>query len=1596
MAKLKSCLALVLAIACFALRSEEISAEQAIEAVTAWGELSGTISRPVAAAETLTDDESEAKMHIVSLKGGGFVVTSADDRIDPIILYSDCGKFDFGDKNPLKDILCRDLAVRKRVVDASGSRMRFATAGATAAGATLPSARWAKLLNKSATTSRLKLAASTNTQKTTMASVLIEPLLSTEWGQGDDAEGRPCYNLYTPANGAIRSLSGCVATAGAQLMKFYGYPTAAVAKKTYTCTAFGKSVSLAISGGPYAWDNMPNCPGVYSNEDQRDAVGRFIADVAIACGASFGSDATGASVLTLSNRLVDLFGYAQSVFINYSATNLEKIVVPNLIASQPLVMSMNGSGGGHAVVVDGLSRDNTYDASKGDLYLHINMGWEGSYSAWYRPPQASDALQAGGYEFSVLDGFVSNVRVSGTGSMVAGRVTMQGTEIPVCGESVKLIGKSSSGKSITLTTSSNQDGYYSFVVDPGTYTVAGKSVTVGACSRTNCGNVVCDLASSATRAPTPTVNTTKFSNDKTISVSSSISGAEIRYTMDGSVPRMSSLLYEGEFKPWKAGTYKFVVFAAGRAVSEVRTLVVDSASVASPDNFADALVIEGDSGAVMLNNENATSEKGEPTIGYYQGVHSLWITFTPKQDHDYTFTLTGPSSASRYFGIAVFEGTSISALKTIDRDYGYKHRSVSVHAKAGVRYYVGLDTKDDAEKGDLEFSWKSEYHDKLTFDKTSFLISSLGETLTTGIKSTAEWTVTSKPSWATLAATSGKANESMTVTVAKNTTGSSRTATIGVRCGNTTTAIPLYQASHPWVKTKAEALSASNGKKPILLLYGESWCGITTSMFITRFETSPLKETLAQNYVLWLSDSGDAHEYVWDWVAPQYAVIDPMNPDVPRNPNDKEYEAYFSGGKTLAKLQDMLQEVEKIPNIEVTTTTSGAKLKWTAVPGATSYTVYRFRGCDSSQSYYWDLTGGPIASGITGTEYSNANLTNDGKFYGFAVAANIGGTLHTRSRVARVRLQLPKPMGVSAYASGARVAVSFNQVNNGGYYWLMRQYAGEREPTIVSWLAHSGSYTTRTLYDDGYQKGKSASYWIVASKDRKSLGKNADGSKYLYAPYEDGSQSTSAKVTYYIPIYYTLKYWNGTASSTVSSLEIGKALTLKTGLFTKTGYTFAGWAKTSGGAVAYKDGASVKFSGLKEGDTVELYAVWRVNSYTVAFNANGGSGVMSAQSIAYEQTAALPSNAFTREGYDFLGWSTNSSATSAAYVDGASVKNLSAQNGTVITLYAVWKKQPTYVIRFNRYDGTDTQMNVVFRYGVSTKLPTLAQLKWARGGQEFLGWATSAANASAGTVWKTDGANVATPTDPDKTLNVYAVWNLKSGYYQLKFHKNDGSGAWRTAAYEWGKNTTLPSCGAGLGWWRPGYSFKGWSFTADGAKIWKPDRGNVATGIPIDTSKDIYAIWEALSAPASWDEVSVTAGSGKTAAEIMGNGHPLAKVDLYLLKRWCSGKYAVGTVFYNTANGKTLFSFDSSGNPETAASEAFLFNCAESELASHKRSFRIADFSVSPTGLPTVNAPEGNYNGTLIFQGSNNLSTWTDLGSSAKPGYRFFRLRLKL
>ncbi len=188
-----------------------------------------------------------------------------------------------------------------------------------------------------------------------------------------------------------------------------------------------------------------------------------------------------------------------------------------------------------------------------------------------------------------------------------------------------------------------------------------------------------------------------------------------------------------------------------------------------------------------------------------------------------------------------------------------------------------------------------------------------------------------------------------------------------------------------------------------------------------------------------------------------------------------------------------------------------------------------------------------------------------------------------------------------------------------------------------------------------------------------SISGNAAATKTVGVEFKNfsdtGAQATKTIITnsFTVPAWtsYTVSYNanGGTGAPSSQTKWKNQTLTLSSTNPTRTGYTFQGWATSASGSVAYAAGASYTANAA-----ATLYAVWKANTYTVKFDANGGTGAPANQTKTYGATLTLSSTKPTRTNYNFLGWGTSASATTVSYAAGASY---TANAG--ITLYAVWE-----------------------------------------------------------------------------------------------------------------------------------------------------------------------------------------------------------------------------------------------------------------------------------------------------------------------------------
>ncbi len=298
----------------------------------------------------------------------GFVIVSADDRTEDIIGYSDEGQ--------IGETINPNLAFWLRGVQKAISAINDSTV----------------------------------IHKAPMATTAIEPLLKNKDGKEITWDQEtPYYNLCPKDANGYLCLTGCVATAAAQIMYKWRYPEQGIGTHSYTwenSKGTRKTLSVDYESTTYDWDNMlPSYSRISATNAQKTAVATLMYHAGVACDMQYSSEGSGAYTDDMAQGLIDHFGYAVKKFVTtyssyYYPTDFKpaefKVTVAKITEyfnqdlEEGLPILMGGAdqySGGHEFVCDG--RD-----AKG--YFHINWGWEGEGNAYF----SLSSLSVDGYNFS--------------------------------------------------------------------------------------------------------------------------------------------------------------------------------------------------------------------------------------------------------------------------------------------------------------------------------------------------------------------------------------------------------------------------------------------------------------------------------------------------------------------------------------------------------------------------------------------------------------------------------------------------------------------------------------------------------------------------------------------------------------------------------------------------------------------------------------------------------------------------------------------------------------------------------------------------------------------------------------------------------------------------------------------------------------------------------------------------------------------------------------------------------------------------------------------------------------------------------------------
>lgn len=441
---------------------------------------------------------------------------------------------------------------------------------------------------------------------------------------------------------------------------------------------------------------------------------------------------------------------------------------------------------------------------------------------------------------------------------------------------------------------------------------------------------------------------------------------------------------------------------------------------------------------------------------------------------------------------------------------------------------------------------------------------------------------------------------------------------------------------------------------------------------------------------------------------------------------------------------------------------------------------------------------------------------------------------------------------------------------------------------------------------------------------------------------------------------YTVSYnANGGSNAPASQTKVhGVTLTLSSSVPYRFNYEFVGWSTNSNSSVAsYYAGGS--YTGNA---SVTLYAVWKYKpaTYTVSYDANGGTGAPGRQTKTYGVTLTLTTIQPTRRNYLFLGWSKDRNATSASYTAGGSYTD-----NADVTLYAVWRYAPeTYAIRYDANGGTGAPASQTKTYGVPL---TLATIKPTRTGYEFLGWSTDP------TTMLTNYAPGERYTD-EASVTLYAVWRYIPKTYEVKYDANGGGNTpasqIKTEDVTLILNSTIPT--------RYGYAFKGWATTSTATTADYQAGGNYTANEGVT----LYAVWKINTYTVSFDANGGTNAPNpqkKTHGQNLTLTVAIPTRPNHVFLGWATDSTSKSVVYapgatYTAEEDVTLYAVWQERNYDFSASDLAVTPDEIEQYGKVTVKFRVDNWD---RNLPYANVPvEVLLNGTVIYSTTVNFSAY--------------------
>lgn len=333
---------------CGSLHAKPVDANKARQVASAFlNRVNANEGKPFALTD-ITSQTPYTEFYVFTLGETGFILVSADDVAIPILGYSTTSRF--VTKDMPENVAAwyedyeREIRTLKEVLGSDNE----------------PAPGW-EIVENPTDLPRIDYD--------------VNPLISTRWNQGN------YYNGLCPTISGSHAPTGCVATATAQLMKFWNHPATGHGSHSYNHSSAG-TLSANFGATTYDWSNMPISLTASSSNTQKTAVATLMYHIGVAVQMNYGSNSSGATTLNYPGRfstsaqtaLMKYFKYKSSMtsirLENYTSARWRALLRAELDAGRPVLYSGRNTDGGHAFICDGYNNSNQF---------HFNWGWGGSH-----------------------------------------------------------------------------------------------------------------------------------------------------------------------------------------------------------------------------------------------------------------------------------------------------------------------------------------------------------------------------------------------------------------------------------------------------------------------------------------------------------------------------------------------------------------------------------------------------------------------------------------------------------------------------------------------------------------------------------------------------------------------------------------------------------------------------------------------------------------------------------------------------------------------------------------------------------------------------------------------------------------------------------------------------------------------------------------------------------------------------------------------------------------------------------------------------------------------------------------------------------------